>query len=1128
MKKKLNAKNLGMGFKFDLKMKISLLFIFVAVFSIQASTYSQKTKISLNVEDSSIQRIIDEIEAVSEFKFMYETDAVDLTRKMTLKVRGLKIEKILKRLFLETDTSFKIRDRKIILVKNQKIEKEPKVVVEAPIQQQITGTVVDSNGQPLPGASIVEKGTTNGTQSDFDGNFQLNVASENAVLIISYIGFSTKEIDVNGQSTINVTLQEDAANLDEVVVVGYGVQRKADVTGSVSQVGVEELQSRPVPSFAGALQGRAAGVNITETGGNLDGRFNIRIRGVGSVTGSSDPLIIVDGVPLFNVGSFSTINPKDIVDITILKDASATAIYGSRASNGVVIVTTRRGEAGKAILTASVNVGIEEIANPYDVLSTQEQRQLFVEAFEHSNRDNSAFLDPNDPIFQIDNDWQDLATRSGIRKEYNVGVSGGSEKNTYAFSATMLDREGTLLNTDLKSWNLRANIDSKITERLKIATSISAFHQRQNVVNNDSYFGGAYRSLTTNHSYTPAFDEDGNLAGESRTSNPFFGDNFNPLVGILLPVRERNLTRIIGNTRIDYEILNGLKLSGNLGGDILINNNRDFFPVHDISVRNRRALGSVTEARIQRINWLAEAFLEYTKSFGKHNTKVLIGASVQEFDRDDVSVTGTGTINNSLDQIANQTDYNAGSFAVISGLNSTFARLNYDYDGKYLLTGTVRRDGSSRFGPENRYGVFPSGSVAWRISKENFMNDINFINDLKFRASYGLTGNQNINDFEFITRAGATNTVFGDAQVVGNSPVNIGNQALQWESAKQLDIGMDASFLGGRLNIEVDYYDKKSEDLLLRPAIPLTAGVGQRPLINLGSVQNKGVEFSFNSINVRSENFSWATDFNITYNENKVLDIGENGIGEPLILEGDRIPLPNEPINRTEAGRPIGAFHMYIFDGIWQLGEEAEAEAWRPGTVPGAAKYRDINGNGIFDTGDRTYTGTNPHPKFFGGLNNTFTYKNLSLSVFMNYATGYQLFNSARNFSARSVPFIQNLGEVRNRWTPTNPSNTIPRASQGGPTTFLSTRTSTRFLEDADFLRIKSIGLTYNLLTDIIQKIGFQSAKLSLTGINLFTITNYTGLDPEASSAGNFLSLGVDHTPYPFVKTVTMGLDVSF
>tara|TARA_R110002167_G_C12675360_1_gene651049 strand:- start:930 stop:2552 length:1623 start_codon:yes stop_codon:yes gene_type:complete len=535
--------------------------------------------------------------------------------------------------------------------------------------------------------------------------------------------------------------------------------------------------------------------------------------------------------------------------------------------------------------------------------------------------------------------------------------------------------------------------------------------------------------------------------------------------------------------------------------------------------------GSVTVSNNSDTNWVADATLDYTKEFNKHDLKLLVGVSAQQFLLRRTSAFGTGTIDNSLNQLSNQTSFNSTGSNVKGGLASSFARLNYGFDDRYLLTATVRRDGSSRFGPDKRYGVFPSASLAWRVSQENFLKNSTTLNDLKFRVSYGLTGNQNIGNFEFITRAASTPYIFGNTVVVGNSASNIGNPSLQWEANKQLDIGVDFALFKSRISGTIDYYDKKSEDLLIQNPIPLTAGVPNPPIVNIGSVRNSGIEFAIFTRNLTGK-FKWSTDFNISYNENEVLDIGSNSAGEPLEIPGQNIPLSNVPTNLTVAGRPVGAFNMYIFDGMWQLGEEAEAATWF-NAVPGDPKYRDLNNNGLLDAGDRAFVG-NPHPKFIGGMDNTFSYKNLSLSVFMNFATGNKLYNTARNLFSRGVPFVQNFAEAADFWTPDNPNATSPRPSQGGTTTTLATLASTRFLEDASFLRVKNVALTYDLPGKIFETSFISSAQFTLSATNLLTFTKYTGLDPEASSRESLLSAGIDYTPYPNTKQYNLGVKIGF
>jgi TonB-linked SusC/RagA family outer membrane protein len=1029
-------------------------------------------------------------------------------------------------LFSKEGIGYEIDDRKILLTKlkiQDSVIEDSEKVISKTLQIQVSGTVTDQEGTPLPGANIVEKGTTNGVTADFDGNFSIEIDNDNAVLVVSYIGYATKDVPLNGQTSITVILEESSAGLDEVVVVGYGVQKKSDITGAVSNISEEKLQSRPTANFSDALQGRSSGVQIRQSGGDLDGKFQIAIRGVGSVTGSNEPLIVVDGVPLVSA-SFSTINPKDISSIDILKDASATAIYGARAANGVVIITTKKGTVGKPQLTYSTDLSIEHISERYDVMSTEQQRLLFIEGFKNSNRSTAVYDDPSNPIWQVDNDWQDLGTRAGIRQIHNFNYSGGTENTQYSASASYQNRTGILLNTDLKTYSLRTNLSSQVNDWLKISTNITGSYQPQNYSEGDDWGPSGYRGFVYHHSYTPAYDENGELANIDSSSAPYFGANSNPLVPLLLPTRELNTTRLLGNFQTNIRLMDGLFFNTNLGGDLVRVEGYFYNPIYEIG-RMINTQGSVTVTNNSDTNWVADATVDYTKEFDKHNLKLLVGVSAQQFLLRRTSAFGTGTIDNALNQLSNQTSFNSTGSNVKGGLASTFARLNYGFDDRYLLTATVRRDGSSRFGPDKRYGVFPSASIAWRVSQENFLKNSTILNDLKFRVSYGLTGNQNIGNFEFITRAASTPYVFGNTVVVGNSASNIGNPSLQWEANKQLDIGMDFALFKSRISGTIDYYDKKSEDLLIQNPIPLTAGVPNPPIVNIGSVRNSGVEFAIFTRNLTGK-FKWSTDFNIAYNKNEVLDIGSNSAGEPLEIPGQNIPLSNVPTNLTVAGRPVGAFNMYVYDGIWQLGEEAAAATWF-NAVPGDPKYKDFNNNGLLDAGDRAFVG-NPNPKFIGGMDNTFSYKNISLSLFMNFGTGNKLYNTARNLFSRGVPFVQNFAEAADFWTPDNPSATAPRPSQGGTTTTLATLASTRFLEDASFLRVKNVSLTYDLPSKIFETSFISSAQFTLSATNLLTFTKYTGLDPEASSRESLLSAGIDYTPYPNTRQFNLGVKVGF
>ncbi|WP_138476608.1 SusC/RagA family TonB-linked outer membrane protein [Dyadobacter bucti] len=1079
--------------------------------------------------------VLKDIREMRGIYFLYDTESVKDHQVSDFKIEaGQDVEVILRKLLRGTDLTFEKIDTKTYIIRSKspqgraapvKPDKTAEVAVAAAISgRNVSGTVKDDeDGKGLPGVSIVVKGTMLGTTTDANGNFQLMLEEGAAILAFSYIGYDSREIEVASvQTTLDISLRASVRSLSEVVVVGYGTQKVSDITGSVARVNEKTLQSRPVSNFQEALQGRTSGVQIRQTGGDLAGKFSVNIRGIGSVTGSNNPLIVVDGVPLFS-GDFSSINPKDIVSIDVLKDASATAIYGSRASNGVLIITTRRGKSGKTEFTFSTSLGIEEIAKRYDVLSTEQQRLLFIEAFKNTNRNTSVYEDLGNPAWGVNTDWQKLVTQTGFRQEYNMSMSGGTEKSRFAISASYLKRKGIIRTSDLSSFFFRANNDITFSPKFKVSSSLSGSHQEQSPVSNDSFHGGAYKSAISVHSYVQPFDQNGNLAGISSTADPYFGENRNPLIDLYLPTRKAATNRLLGNLKSDWELAEGLTLSGNVGADLVLLNNYTFLPVYKIGIYSLDQ-GSVTEGSEQQINWVTDATLQYAKLFGKHDFKILAGTSAQAFYAKRNSVTGTGTVDNTLNQLSNQTNFSATGSDVTAGLASVFGRINYGFDSRYLLTATVRRDGSSKFGSNKRYGIFPSASVAWRLSEEAFMKGQNVINDLKLRTGYGLTGNQNIGDYAFITRAGAAPYVFGNGVVVGNAPQNIGNPNLQWESAKQFDAGVDLSFSNNRIQLTLDYYIKKSENLLINTPLPFTAGVPENPTVNIGSVQNRGFELDVSSRNLTGK-LGWTTGFNLTFNENKVLDIGTNSIGDPLEIPGATLELPGEPANVTRAGQPVASYYMYRFDGIWQTADKDEAAKF--GAVPGDPRYADLNGNGKFDVGDKEIAGI-PNPKLFGGLSNNLTYGPLSLSVFFQYSMGNKLYNSMRNLNARSVPFNQQLAEIADFWTPENPSNTIPRPSQGGNTTYLATRVSTRFLENADYLRLKDVSLSYEFPASMIRNLKIYRARLSLQATNLLTFTKYQGLDPESSSRSELMSAGIDNTPYPLTRMYSASIQIGF
>ncbi len=1098
---------------------------------LQTAATGLSQTVTFSGKDVPLEKVFSTIKEQTGYFVSYKASQVNKAKPVTIHEENMPLEEFLSQVLKNQPLDFTIEENTVFIKWKNEVYphfalQPVSATLSPPADINLSGRVTNNNNEPLEGVSVVVKGTKTGTVTDAGGRFQLSVPSANHVeLVFSFVGYASQTIKTGSQTVFNIVMEEAVADLSDVVVVGYGTQRKRDLTGAVSTISEKDIQSRPVPSFADALQGRASGVQVAQTGGDLNGRFSIKIRGAGSVTSSVQPLIVVDGVPLSSA-EFSTINPQDIVSMNILKDASATAIYGARASNGVVIITTRRGKAGETMITFNANTGVEKIAKMYKVLTSEQQRKLFVSAFENTGRDPSAFQNPNDSVWQINTDWQKLGTRAAWRQNYDVSVSGGKPNNQFTISGGYLKRQGVVKGTDITNYYFRANNDLAIGKKLKIISSFSGNYQTQNLnLYNDAFNtggNGSYESLIDTHTYIPAYDNNGNLFNVNTSADPYFGQNTNPLINLLMPTLTQSNTRLLGSVRANYEIVNGLTLSGNLGGDILTERDYTYLPVYKIGLSSR-SQGSAANASNQGLNWVADATLTYKKDFGLNAITALIGYSAQQFRNINNSTTGTGTINNSLNQLSNQTTFSASGSDVSVGLLSSFVRLNYGYNGKYLATATVRRDGSSRFGLSKQYGIFPSGSLAWNISKENFFKS-KWIDNLKLRVSYGLTGNQNIPDFAFITKAGASLYTFGNTIVVGNSLLNVGVPDLQWESAKQIDAGLDIILLNGRITSTIDYYNKKSSKLLVQVPLPLTAGVSQNPTVNLGSVENKGFEFFVSSVNLVGK-FKWSTDFNISTNKNKVLNIGTNSAGSPLQIPGYTIGLPQDFANLTVAGQPVGAFYMYKFIGIWQTAQASEAAKY--GAVPGDVRYADLNNNEQLDAGDKTFVGS-PQPTYYGGLNNTFSYSNFSLSVFMSYSGGNKIYNGIRNLNARSVPYNHQLAEVADFWTPDNPSNSVPRASQGGNSTALASRVSTRYLENGSYLKMSNISLSYNIPTAQLKRLKMENARITLGGSNLFTITKYKGLDPASASQGDLTSGGLDFTPYPPTRYYYLSLSLTF
>lgn len=974
---------------------------------------------------------------------------------------------------------------------------------------KLTGKVVDETETPLPGASVLEQGTNNGTTTDFNGNFEIFVKNSKSVLVINYLGYLTKSVSAETQ-TIFVKLMPNLTSLEEVVVIGYGQVKAKDLTGSISSVNVEKLTGQPVANVGDAIQGRAAGVQVV-TSGKPGDNPSFRIRGTGTI-GNNEPLIVVDGMPLN--GPLNQVNMNDIASLQVLKDASSTAIYGSRGANGVIIISTKKGKDGKATITYDTYTGFSEATNMLKVLNASEFAQL------HNEMLSNGGMTPNPDFSNPDTlgkgtDWLNPFFNSAMTNSHTLSYSKGSEKSTVYTSLNLFDQEGIVLNTDYKRYIFQFNSDTKISDKIKFGNNLK--------LNHDIKSQGEYNIRNTILSLPtqPIYRENGNYSGP--LGQPIYsGDVVNP----------------IGKATIVDDVTKGYNIQGTVFGELSLLKNLTFKTVFGLEAnfwKNRIWVPSykwdahfqqnafLSESANQSITTLWDNTLTYKKAFENGiNFNALIGTSAQEHNFEYIrgSIQNfpseqTQTLNNGLDQVT--LDGSGLEWALFS----YFARANFDYKSKYYLTATVRRDGSSRFGANNKYGTFPSGSLAWRVSDEEFFK-LKFVNDLKLRAGFGVTGNQEIGNYSFASSYNTNAYNFNGNFVSAAVPTVLPNSNVKWESQEQFNIGFDASLINNRIKLVVDAYIKNTKDMLVPQSVPVTSGYSDIfvPYINAGEIQNKGIEIMVNSKNIDKENFSWDTDFVFSYNKNEVIDI--NG-DTPLIRGGIGL---NYNLSRIQKGYPTDVFYGFVHDGIFQTQTEVDNHAVQvPGTSPsnstspGDIRYKDLNSDGLITDADRTFIG-DPNPDFTFSLNNTLALGDFSLNVYLQGVYGNEIFNANRIFTEGMSITTNQINTVLERWTAPGTSNFVPRAVFGDPNN--NSRASSRYIEDGSYLRVKNVTLTYNIPKEFFASKLFDYSRLYITGQNLLTLTNYTGLDPEVSIGG------IDNNLYPSTKTISIGLNLGF
>ncbi len=1020
-------------------------------------------------------------------------------------------------------------------------------------QTNVTGKVTGVDGAGLPGTTITIQGTTQGTLTGDGGNYSISVPDGAGNLEVKSYGFKTQIVAINGRSVINVTLEDDTRTLSEVVVVGYGTVLKSDLTGSVSSLTSDQLNSQPITSLEQGLQGKIAGMLVTSNSSAPGGGISVKIRGATSILNGSEPLYVIDGFPVTGQSQFSTsagrgfdsstgsdytvnqnplasLNPSDIESIEVLKDASAAAIYGVRGANGVVLITTKRGKQGAPKVSYNGYAGVQSVANRIEMMNAQEYQDIY----------NTWALAGSQPAVFTgtpanDTDWQDQIFRDALIQNHQLSINGGSNAVQYNLSTSFFNQDGVIKGSDYERYSLRLNLDYNVSKRLKFGNSLNVSRSINNAAETEGETTNGITSIAIRQSpILPVYLPDGSYAthDDLPTTVPDAQGSLNPVAFINEFSDNNVITRILGNVFGEYLITDDLKFKISVGADA---ENRDRHVYRTSRFNKTNATNSANVSSVNRLSLLNENTLNYTKAFGNHKLTALAGYTVQKETEEYRLVTAQGFATDITGP------YNLGGGSVVPGVDSRYAefsilsflgRVNYNYDDRYLITVTGRRDGSSKFAADGKWAFFPSLAGAWKISNEKFMENVDLFSNLKLRIGWGKVGNQELPTYSSLALLQSSPYNFGGTTVNGFSPFRVPVPNLTWEISTQTNVGLDVSFLEGRLNVTADYYNKVTDDLLLEVQLPETSGILEPSVQNLGSMQNKGWEFAFNGVLVNATDFVWNLGFNISANKNLVTSLGDPAV----VGEGDQsylLPRPTfageTPYSYVTVGEPLGVFYGYKTDGLYRSQAEVDAaEGLRgPNLYPGAVRFVDIDGDGAITPDDRTVLGS-PFPDFIYGFNTSLNYKALELRVFFQGQKGGMVYNTMRGFNT-SVGRGQNLLRERmDSWTTENPDAVYPVLIANAPALegTANIGNSDFYLEDASYLRMREVTLTCSLPKNFL---GVVNGAVYVTGQNLITLTDYTGYNPDTNGRANVRgSFGWDVSPYPLAKTVLVGIKLNF
>lgn len=999
-------------------------------------------------------------------------------------------------------------------------------------QRRVTGRVTDAlDGTPLIGATVVIQGTTRGAVTDLDGNYSIGVSSVSDALLVSYVGYLPEEVSVGERTTIDISLEPVQTELDEVVVVGYGVQKKSDLTGAVSVVDGDELtRSNPV-TIGQSLQGRVAGVSVTTSSGQPGANTSIKIRGIGSISNSTDPLFVIDGVITENKWAINTLNPGDIESISVLKDASATAIYGSRGANGVIVITTRKGQAGKTSINFSAYGGVSTLPGVYDIMNADEYAAFSSAAWDAFLVENPSGSKPNvfdDSVRQVngagDNNWLDLITRTGVKQNYNLSMSSATDKFRYFFGLNYYDETGVLVNTGYNRFTGRFNSELRINKWLEVGESLSLNYGRTSYTSHRGE--NPWRLGTISSPLMPVYDSV-NIGGYAGPFDYITGpnDKSNPYAEQMLNENLQTENRLLGNVYAKINFLPGFTYKVDAGINYAINNSYRYSPQYELARAWSNASSTLQEGYTRSTGFQISNLLTYMNQFGKHNLVLLAGQSAETGNTRSLGVQGNEISYDKRVMSLAQTITSASGTETDDRFSSLFGRINYDFAGKYLFTATLRRDGSSRFGTGNRFGIFPSFSAGWKIN-EDLLQDLEEINMLKLRVGWGRTGNANIGSYLYIDRINnplETRYPLGTDETInygGTIIRSFANPDVRWEGAAMTNVGIDASLFENRVLATVEYYYKNQEGMLIELEQLHFFGRQQesaRQPVNLGQITNTGIEVNL-SYRKMEGNFRYSINGNLTTIKNQVRSLPE---GDDLI-SGATI---------TSEGHTVGSFYGWVAERIIQLSDFDEEGNYLHAkqmdeTAPGDIKFRDLNNDGVINTLDQTIIGK-PVPDFIYGLNVDLYYRNFDLNIFFEGVHGNEIYNARRaEIGVATEPTTKNwnkLREVMDFWTEEHPSTTMTRASVVDVND--NDRTSSWFVEDGSYLRLKNVQLGYTLPGQLIR--GVSHLRLYVSAANLVTLTRYSGLDPEISSDSPTNS-GIDYGSYPIPRSMMAGIQLNF